>query len=173
MRCPPIMARESERLAVLAEYGLSSAHKLPSLDSVVRMAADTFDMPAAAVNMVGSDHVYFAASHGIGEVDMSRDVSFCAHAITQDEVMVVPDATLDNRFHDNPLVTGKAGLRFYAGAPLMSPEGFALGALCVIDSNPRKDFSQEDRDRLRELADMAAYRLEIHRGEIQSQKKTR
>ena len=173
MKCPPVMAREAERQEVLAEYGLSSAQQLPSLDSIVRLAASAFGMPAAAVNMVGNDHVYFAASFGIGEVDMRRDVSFCAHAITQDEVMVVPDATIDNRFHDNPLVTGDAGLRFYAGAPLLSPEGFALGALCVIDSNPRTDFSQGDRDRLRELADMAAYRLEIHRGELQAQKKTR
>ncbi len=166
MKCPPVMAREEERLKALAEYGLSSACQLPSLDSVVRLAASAFDMPVAAVNMIGSDHVYFAASVGIGEVDMSRDVSFCAHAITQDEVMVVPDATLDDRFHDNPLVTGPAGVRFYAGVPLVSADGLALGALCVIDSNPHRDFSQEDRDRLRELADMAAYRLEIHRGEL-------
>ncbi len=170
MKCPPVMARESERLAALAEYGLSSECRLPSLDSVVRMAAREFNMPVAAVNMIGSDHVYFAASVGVGDVDMSRDVSFCAHAITQDDVMVVPDATTDDRFHDNPLVTGPTSLRFYAGVPLMSPDGFALGALCVIDSNPHKEFSQEDRDRLRELADMAAYRLEIHRGEIARKK---
>lgn len=171
MKCPAIPARESERLEILEEYGLSSARQLPSLESVVRLAAGEFGMPVAAVNMVGSDHVYFAASVGIGDVDMSRDVSFCAHAINQNEVMVVPDATTDDRFHDNPLVTGAAGLRFYAGAPLLSPEGFALGALCVIDSSPRRDFSQEDRDRLRELADMAAYRLEIHRGEVQKLKR--
>lgn len=170
MKCPPVMARESERLEALAEYGLSSECRLPSLDSVVRMAAQAFNMPVAAVNMIGSDHVYFAASVGVGDVDMRRDVSFCAHAITQDDVMVVPDATTDERFHDNPLVTGPAGLRFYAGAPLLSPDGFALGALCVIDSNPHKEFTQEDRDRLRELADMAAYRLEIHRGELAKKK---
>lgn len=174
MKCPPVMAREKERQEALAEYGLSSECRLPSLDSVVRMAALEFGMPVAAVNMVGDDHVYFAASVGVGEVDMSRDVSFCAHAITQEEVMVVPDATIDDRFHDNPLVTGATGLRFYAAAPLLSPDGFALGALCVIDSNPHKEFSQEGRDRLRELADMAAYRLEIHRGEIaRAQQKTR
>ena len=170
MKCPPVMAREAERLEALAEYGLSSECRLPSLDSVVRMAASEFGMPVAAVNMIGSDHVYFAASVGVGDVDMSRDVSFCAHAITQDDVMVVPDATTDERFHDNPLVTGPASLRFYAGVPLLSPDGFALGALCVIDSNPHEEFSQEDRDRLRELADMAAYRLEIHRAELAKRK---
>lgn len=165
MKCPAILSTEPERLKALAAYGLSGETPLPSLDSVVRIAASTFGMPVAAVNMIGSDHVYFAASYGIGEVDMRRDVSFCAHAINQDDVMVVPDATLDSRFHDNPLVT-ESGVRFYAGVPLFSPEGLALGALCILDNSPRKEFSQEDRDRLRDLAEMAAYRLEIRRLEV-------
>jgi Diguanylate cyclase, GGDEF domain/GAF domain len=122
-----------------------------------------FDMPVSAVTMIGSDHVFFGASTGMGDVDMRRDVSFCAHAILQDGVMVVPDATLDERFHDNPLVTGPANLRFYAGVPILSPEGHALGALCVIDAKPRDDFSAEDRARLRELAKMASDRLELQR----------
>jgi hypothetical protein len=105
MKCPPILAMEPERLKALSEYGLGSERQLPSLDSVVRIAARMFGMPVAAVNMIGSDHVFFAASIGVGEVDMSREVSFCAHAITQDDVMVVPDAAADERFHDNPLVT--------------------------------------------------------------------
>lgn len=163
MKCPPISATEPERLKALSEYGLGSERPLPSLDSVVRIAAHMFGMPVAAVNMIGSDHVFFAASIGVGKVDMSRDVSFCAHAIAQDGVMVVPDATADHRFHDNPLVTGSAGLRFYAGVPLLSPNGLALGALCVIDTKPREDFSQEDRERLRELAIMASDRLELRR----------
>src|ERR1700677_2618852 len=118
MKCPPILAQEPQRQKALSEYGLGSNRALPSLDSVVRIAARMFDMPVAAVNMIGSDHVFFAASVGVGKVDMSRDVSFCAHAITQDKVMVVPDATLDERFHDNPLVTGPANVRFYAGVPI-------------------------------------------------------
>jgi GAF domain-containing protein len=170
MKCPTILATEPERLKALAEYGLGSDRSLPSLDSVVRIAASTFGMPVAAVNMVGSDHVYFAASYGIGEVDMSRDVSFCAHAINQEDVMVVLDATTDQRFHDNPLVTGETGLRFYAGVPLLSPDGLALGALCVIDSSPREEFSEEDRQRLIDLADMAAYRLEIRRLEVAAER---
>ncbi len=166
MKCPPILATEPERVKALSEYGLGSERPLPSLDSVVRIAARMFDMPVAAVNMIGSDHVFFAASVGVGEVDMSRDVSFCAHAIAQDGVMVVPNAIADPRFHDNPLVTGPTGLRFYAGVPLLSPDGLALGALCVIDSRPHEDFSQEDRDRLRELANMASDRLELRRIEV-------
>lgn len=166
MKCPPVLPTEVERLKALSEYGLDDEKPLPSLDSVVRIAARMFGMPVAAVNMIGSDHVFFAASVGVGEVDMSRDVSFCAHAITQDGVMVVPDAMADERFHDNPLVTGSARLRFYAGVPLLSAGGLPLGALCVIDSKPHQDFSEEDRARLRELAIMASDRLELRRIEV-------
>lgn len=168
MKCPAIFPNEPERLKALSSYGLDDEQMLKSLDPVVHIASRMFDMPVAAVNMIGDDHVFFAASVGIGigDVDARRDVSFCAHAITQNEVMVVPDATRDERFHDNPLVTGDTKLRFYAGAPLLSPDGLALGALCVIDDQPHNDFSQEDRQRLLELAKMASDRLELRRIEI-------
>ena len=175
MKCPPALPTEPERLKALAAYGLGSDRPLPSLDPVVQIAARMFGMPVAAVNMIGSDHVFFAASTGIdaASTDMSRNSSFCAHAIAQQDVMVVPDATQDERFHDNPLVTGPAGLRFYAGVPLTSPEGHALGALCVIDGRPRHDFSDEDRVRLRELAKMASDRLELRRVEISTEQAQR
>lgn len=175
MKCPPDISSEPDRLKALAGYGLGSDRPLPSLDPVVRIAAHMFDVPVAAVNMIGSDQVFFAASHGVrmDEVDVARDVSFCAHAITQDEVMVVPDAALDDRFHDNPLVTGATQLRFYAGVPLRSPEGHALGALCLIDKRPRSDFSDEDRTRLLELARMASDRLELRRIEISTEQSRR
>lgn len=167
MKCPPILASEQERLQALSEYGLSSDRPLPSLDPVVQIAVRMFSMPVAVVNMIGNDHVFFAASTGLAgtQVDMSRDASFCAHTIAQDGVMVVSDATDDERFHDNPLVTGASGLRFYAGVPLLSPEGHPLGALCIIDDRPHHDFSAEDRIRLRELARMASDRLELRRVE--------
>lgn len=170
MKCPAFPDNELGRLKALSDYGLGSDRPLPSLDPVVRIAARMFGMPVAAVNMIGSDHVFFAASVGVGEVDMRRDVSFCAHAINQGDVMVVPDATLDERFHDNPLVTGGANLRFYAGVPLLSPDGHALGALCVIDVKPHADFSDEDGQRLRELAKMAVDRLELRRIELSTER---
>lgn len=171
MKCPPELAMEAERLKALSAYGLGPERPLPSLDPVVRIAARMFNMPVAAVNMIGSDHVFFAASAGVesGEVDMSRDVSFCAHVIAQGREMVVPDAMLDQRFHDNPLVIGPASVRFYAGVPLWSADGHALGALCVIDNKPHQDFSPEDRERLGELAKMATDRLELRRVEIAMQ----
>ncbi len=171
MKCPPVLPNEQERLEALAKYGLSEDRALTSLDPVVQIATRMFNMPVSVVNMIGSDHVFFAASAGMdgAEVNKGRDVSFCAHAITQDEVMVVNDAMLDERFHDNPLVTGPAQLRFYAGVPLRSPGGLALGALCVIDNQPHSDFTQEDRTRLRELAKMASDRLELRRLEISTE----
>ena len=166
MRCPSALPDETERLKALAQYGLSAESPLPSLDPVVQIAAHAFDVPVAAVNMVGREEVFFAASTGISECDMGRDVSFCAHAITQDEVMVVEDARLDARFHDNPLVTGPAQVRFYAGVPIRSPDGHALGALCVIDSKPRGSFLADDRERLKEMAKLVSDRLELKRLQV-------
>jgi diguanylate cyclase (GGDEF)-like protein/PAS domain S-box-containing protein len=168
MKCPAILANEQERLAALYEHGLDDEGLIPSLDPIVQIAARMFDMPVAAVNMIGSDHVFFAASVGIGETDMRRDVSFCGHAINQQEIMVVPDATQDERFHDNPLVTGDANVRFYAGVPLRSPGGLALGALCVLDNKPHLNFSEEDQRRLLELAHIVSDRLELRRIETSS-----
>ncbi len=175
MKCPPELALEPDRLRALAEYGLGSERPLPSLDPVVQIATRMFGVPVAAVNMIGSDHVFFAAASGVSgdSTDMRRDVSFCAHAITQNEVMVVPDATQDDRFHDNPLVLGAAQIRFYAGVPLRSPEGHALGALCIIDDQPRHDFSPEDGQRLLELARMASDRMELRRVEISTEQAKR
>lgn len=169
MKCPPTLNSEVERLQALSDHGLHRENTLPSLDPVVRIAARMFDMPVAAVNMIGHDHVFFVASIGLeAGVDMRRDVSFCAHAIAQTEVMVVPDTLLDERFHDNPLVTA-SGVRFYAGVPLFSPEGHPMGALCVLDALPHTDFTVDDQERLRELARMASDRLELHRIETLSE----
>jgi diguanylate cyclase (GGDEF)-like protein/PAS domain S-box-containing protein len=165
MRCPDAIADEPDRLRALAAHGLGPGVTLPSLQPIVTMAARLFDAPAAAINMIGSDRVFFAASVGIGECDIRRDVSFCAHAITQGEVMVVEDAALDPRFHDNPLVAaGMIG--FYAGVPLRDPEGHALGALCIADPKPRAGFSEQDRQSLKDLARMASEKLELRRLEL-------
>lgn len=136
MKCPPPLPSETERLRALSEYGLDARRALPSLDPVVRIASRMFNMPVSAINMIGSDHVFFAASTGFEEMDMRRDVSFCAHAVLQDDVMVVPDARLDDRFHDNPLVCGAASIRFYAGVPLNSPKAIRW-ARCASSTRNR------------------------------------
>lgn len=169
MRCPSALANESDRLKALAEYGLDSERPLPNLAPIVQLAVRAFDVPGAAVNMIGRDEVFFAASEGIGDCDKSRDVSFCAHAITQDDVLVIEDAKLDVRFHDNPLVTGPNPIRFYAGVPVRSPDGHALGALCLVDSRPHASFSDDDKARLKDLARLVADRLELRRLSVASE----
>jgi len=168
LRCPTIGADEPARLRALAEYGLSAERGLSSLDPIVDMAARMFDCPASAVNMIGDEHVYLVSQHGIDEYNDSRDVSFCAHAINQDDVMVVEDASLDVRFHDNPLVQ-EGMIVFYAGVPIVSPSGHALGALCIIDNQPHAQFSDEDRTRLKELGKLVSERLELRRIEAASE----
>ena len=162
MRCPNISADEPARLRALAGYDLSAERGLPSLDPIVDMAAQMFGCPISAVNLIGQDHVYLVSRHGIDQYNDGRDVSFCAHAINQDDVMVVEDAALDVRFHDNPLVQD-GSIIFYAGVPITSQSGHALGALCVIDQKPRAEFSEEDRNRLKELGKLVSERLELRR----------
>jgi diguanylate cyclase (GGDEF)-like protein/PAS domain S-box-containing protein len=166
MQCPPVLYNESLRLTALAEYEFEEDKELPSLEPIVSMATKILGVPVSAVNIVGNDHVFFAASMGIGDADMRRDVSFCAHAIAQDDVMVVPDALRDERFHDNPLVQAERGIRFYAGVPLMTPKGLPLGALCVIDHQPRDGLSDVDKSALRELARIVCDKLELRRIEM-------
>ena len=163
MLCPPVFDSEPQRLAALAEYEFDEGTELPSLEPIVSMATRIFNVPVSAVNIIGNDHVFFAASTGIADADMRRDVSFCAHAIAQEDVMVVPDALQDERFHDNPLVQGPSGIRFYAGVPLVSPKGWPLGALCVIDHNPREGLSDSDKSAMRELAHIVSDKLELRR----------
>ncbi len=166
MRCPSAIADEEGRLRALSAYGLSAEVGLATLDPIVEIAARMFDTPAAAVNMIGSDHVFLIANRNVGDdVDRSRDVSFCAHAITQDDVLVVEDARLDPRFHDNPIVMA-GQICFYAGVALRSPSGHSLGALCVVDSRPRAQFSDQDRARLRDLGKLASNQLELRRLEV-------
>lgn len=164
MKCPPIPPHEKDRLAALDSYGLAGEGTVAGLTPLVEMALRIFNVPMAAVNMIGADSVFFAASAGFGDdVDKRREVSFCAHTILQGATMVVPDATHDERFHDNPLVSGATNIRFYAGFPLLSSDGHAIGVLCILDTVPYDGFTDEDRVRLSDLAHMVMDRLEMRR----------
>jgi diguanylate cyclase (GGDEF)-like protein len=111
---------------------------------------------------VEADRQWFLAKRGLQVRETPRDMAFCAHAIVHDEVMVVPDARADERFRSNPLVFADPHIRFYAGAPLQTPEGHNLGTLCVIDRKPR-DLSPEQRELLHRLAQLAMRELELRR----------
>jgi len=166
MRCPARIPNETPRLKSLNEYGLGPETPLPSLDPIAKIAARMFNVPVAGFNMIGDDRVFVVSSVGLGDYDPERSISFCAHVITQDDVMVVPDASQDERFHDNPLVTGDTHLRFYAGVPLVSPSGHALGALFLIDTEARRNLSDDESQQLKELCSLAADKLELRRLEM-------
>ena len=112
-----------------------------------------FGVPIALVSLVDADRQWFLSSFGLEAQETSRDISFCGHAILGDEIFTVPDAALDSRFDDNPLVTGAPNVRFYAGCPISVPNGSKLGTICLIDQSPR-EFDEEDKALLRDLARM-------------------
>ncbi|RYF63166.1 MAG: GAF domain-containing protein, partial [Comamonadaceae bacterium] len=137
MQEPTTPANEDDRLRVLRELLILDTPPEERFDRIVAFAAQEFDAPMALITLVDADRQWFKARVGMDLAETPRNISFCAHAILNPETMVVPDATQDPRFHDNPLVTGDSNVRFYAGAPLTLPSGESVGTLCIIDSQPR------------------------------------
>lgn len=157
MKTAPLPTNESSRLAVLRLLNVLDTEPEERFDRLTRMARRLFSVPIAQVTLIDTDRQWFKSSAGAPNGETPRDVSFCAHAILNDEVMCVPDAERDDRFSDNPLVTGQPGIRFYAGCPL-KVDNQNLGTLCVIDDKPR-EFTEEERELLRDLAQMVEKEL--------------
>ena len=130
---------ERDRVAALRAYGVLYTAPEIEFDDIVGLAARICDAPTALISLVDSDVQWFKARVGLEADQTGRDVSFCDHAMREHDVMVVPDARLDPRFANNALVTGELGIRFYAGAPLVTSEGFPFGSLCIIDYRPRPE----------------------------------
>ncbi len=158
---PAIPRNELNRLAALRALGLLDSAPEQAFDSIVQLACRLLDVPTALISLVDSDRQWFKAACGIEAKQTSRSVSFCAHAIHQPDIFVVPDATFDPRFHDNPLVTGEPHIRFYAGIPLELPNGYRIGTLCALSPVPRDDLDEEGRVRLRLLGRLALDAIEL------------
>jgi diguanylate cyclase (GGDEF)-like protein/PAS domain S-box-containing protein len=159
----PAEPAEAARLATLAAYEAAGAtRRTPGMDRIARLAAKMAGTPIGLVTLVGEESQTFAGNFGLDHISGTpRDVSFCTHTIREAEPLVVADATDDPRFRDNPLVTGELGIRFYAGAPVISRRnGQRLGAVCVIDTAPHKVTGEAQRMMLKDMASMAAELLE-------------
>ena len=150
-RSRPPTDREEHRLRTLDQYDVIEAPPAAAFDRITRLAARLFDVPMAMVNVVDRENQWCLSSRGLDLDRTAREASFCTHAIDQSGVMVVEDARADDRFADNPLVTGAPHVRFYAGAPLTAPNGYRLGTLCLLDDEPHA-FTAEDRETLADLA---------------------
>ena len=149
---PPVPEDEPQRLAALQRLQILDTAPEERFDRITRLASALFDAPVALVTLVDADRQWFKSRVGAGQQESSREVSFCAHAIHQPEPLVVTDALNDDRFADNPMVSGGPRVRFYAGHPLATPDGYRVGTLCVVDTRPRQPTAQQ----LTLLADLAA-----------------
>ncbi len=159
---PPLPSNEAARLDALRQYQVLDTPPEEAFDDLVRIAAQICGTPVALISLVDVQRQWFKARVGIEAQETPRDLAFCAHAILGEDVMVVPDATQDARFADNPLVTGETHIRFYAGAPLIAPDHHALGTLCVVDREPHP-FSEEQRQALAALARQTVAQLELRK----------
>ncbi|WP_050479448.1 GGDEF domain-containing protein [Herbaspirillum rhizosphaerae] len=153
MNIADIPVDEQARVGDLHNLHILDTPPEERFDRLTRLARRLFAVPTAVVSLVDAKRQWFKARVGIDACETGRDVSFCSHAILRDDVMVVSDALQDPRFHDNPLVVGDPFIRFYAGCPIRSPQGYKLGTLCLLDTIPR-EFDEDDKTMLADLARM-------------------
>lgn len=147
----PLAANESERLSDLYALSILDTEPDPAFDQITELASELCDCPIALVSLVDENRQWFKSRHGLQYSETERDLSFCAHAILQSDIFEVPNALDDDRFADNPLVIGEPFIRFYAGVPLSSSQGHAIGTLCLIDTKP-KQLTKLQRSILKKLA---------------------
>lgn len=153
---------ERERLEALRRYGAFGLLRAAIFDDISRMAAFICRTPISLISLIDTNRQWFLSSNGIGACETSREASFCAHALIGTEMLIVEDARTDARFARNAMVTGEPYIRFYAGAPLLTPDGFALGTLCVIDCVPRI-LTAEQKEVLQSLSRLVMTQLEMTR----------
>lgn len=156
----PITSMEAARVAALNRYAILDSEPEQSFDDLVTLAAHICKVPMAMLSLVDDHRQWFKSKLGVQVEETPRESSICAHAIQQPDLFVVPDTLQDPRFRDNPLVTGEPHVRFYAGAPLINEDNFALGTLCVVDREPR-ELDPDQKDALNALGRLALRQMEL------------
>jgi two-component sensor histidine kinase len=151
---PPLPVDELQRLIALKRHNLLDTPPEEAFDRITRLAAGVLGMPISLITLIDETRQWFKSRHGFDAPWIQRELAFCSYTILDTKPMVVPDAAADDRFATNPLVTGDPNIRFYAAAPLVTPEGHVLGTLCVIDRSPHPEFSHEQRRLLQDLAEL-------------------
>jgi GAF domain-containing protein len=153
---------EEARLAALEKYAILDTDPEAVFDDLTLLASFVCKTPMAMISLIDEERQWFKSAVGSTAKETSRDVAFCSNAIMQEDVFVVPDATKDERYRNNPMVVADPHIRFYAGAPLITDEGYALGTLCVIDQKPR-ELEPEQHDALKALSRLVLAQLEFRR----------
>jgi PAS domain S-box-containing protein len=164
----PLPYNEAERLDALRRYNILDTEPESAFNDIARLAAICCQTPIALVNFADAHRVWSKARINFPYPELPRELTACTHAILENDLCIVPDALLDRRFATNPLVTTPPGLRFYAGVPLITPEGYAIGTLCVMDLKPR-ELTVEQQEALRALARQTTNQLELRRSVIELQ----
>jgi len=153
----PVGEDEEARMRALTSFGILDTERSAAFDSLVNAASTLCETPISLISLVDSDRQWFKANEGLpGVTETPREHAFCAHAIMGDEIFEIVDAGLDDRFSTNPLVTGDPRIRFYAGAPIVTPAGYRLGTICVIDTTAREHgLTESQRTTLQHFARVA------------------
>ncbi|MEW5892792.1 MAG: GAF domain-containing sensor histidine kinase [Pseudomonadota bacterium] len=156
----PLPDNERERQRALDELNILDTIEEPAYDDLTFLAAQICQTPIALVSLIDRERQWFKAHHGLAQREGPRELAFCAHAILNDDLLIVPDARKDARFHDNPAVTGAPHVKFYAGAPLILRDNIRVGTLCVIDDHAR-DLTEAQRQALAALARQVVSQMEL------------